>query len=96
MAKTHKPAAHTKTSAKPSNKIDIGHAPMIFGRMNYILVLLSVVVVAIGFVIMMGKEGNIYDTRRTVVAPIVVLIGFGIAGYAIFYKKKNNETPTQE
>ena len=96
MAKTHKPAAHSKAASKPSNKIDIGHAPMIFGRTNYMLVIIGVLVVAIGFIIMMGKEGNIYDTRRTVIAPIVVLIGFGIAGYAIFYRKKTEDKQIQE
>lgn len=81
MAKTVKP--------KASNKIDIGHAPMLFNRRNYLLILIAVIVVAIGFIIMMGAKGNIYDSRRTVVAPIVVLLGFCIAGYAIFYKKKS-------
>jgi hypothetical protein len=96
MAKTQRPAAHNRAASKPSNKIDIGHAPMIFGRMNYLLVIISVIVVTIGFLIMMGKEGNIYDTRRTVIAPIVVLVGFGIAGYAIFYRKKTGDKKVQE
>lgn len=49
---------------------------------------LALAVVVIGFVLMTGTEGDIYDFRRTTLAPIVVLAGFGLGIYAIFHKDK--------
>ena len=48
--------------------------------------LLSIVVVIIGFALMTGTT-DIYDFRKIVLAPIVVLIGFGIGFFAILKKK---------
>lgn len=62
--------------------------PSIFSKENYILTLVSLAVVVIGFFLMTGKEGDIYDARRITVAPIVVIAGFLLGIYAIFYKKK--------
>lgn len=64
----------------------------VFGRMNYIITLAALLVMAIGFFLMAGREGDIYDFRRTTLAPIVVIIGFAIGFVAIFWKEK----PTAE
>ncbi len=61
---------------------------MIFSKENYTLTTISVLVIVIGFALMAGKDGNIYDFRRTTLAPIVVIAGFVMGIYAIFYKKK--------
>jgi hypothetical protein len=61
---------------------------MIFSKENYTLTIISVLVIVIGFFLMAGKDGNIYDFRRTTLAPIVVIAGFVLGIYAIFYKKK--------
>jgi hypothetical protein len=45
------------------------------------------VVVVIGFALMYGAT-DIYDFRKTTLAPIVVLAGLGIGIYAIMYKGK--------
>jgi hypothetical protein len=45
-------------------------------------------IVVLGFILMSGTAGDIYDFRRTVIAPIVVIAGFGVGIFAIFYKKK--------
>ncbi len=58
----------------------------IFGKTNYQLMLLSIVVVIIGFALMSGTT-DIYDFRKIVFAPIVVLVGFGIGFFAILKKK---------
>lgn len=57
----------------------------VFGKANYRLMLLSIGVVALGFILMMG-ETDIYDFRKIVLAPAVVLIGFGIGFFAILKK----------
>ncbi len=59
----------------------------IFDRSNYRLMLISIAVVVIGFVLMAG-DTDIYDFRKTVLAPIVVLIGFTIGFFAILKKRK--------
>lgn len=58
----------------------------VFGKANYRLMLLSIGLVILGFILMIG-ETDIYDFRKTVLAPIVVLLGFGIGFYAILKKK---------
>jgi hypothetical protein len=57
----------------------------LFGKANYQLLLASVVIVALGFVLMSGTT-DIYSTTKIVIAPLVVLAGFGLAFYAIFKK----------
>jgi len=59
---------------------------MVFSKKNYRLLLISMAIVVIGFLLMIGKEGDIYDTRRTLIAPMVVLLGFGFGVYAILKK----------
>ena len=73
-----------KNESTPSQN----HEGMIFSKENYTLTIISVVVIIIGFILMAGKDGNIYDFRRTTLAPIVVIAGFVMGIYAIFYKKK--------
>ncbi|WP_431294092.1 DUF3098 domain-containing protein [Pedobacter sp. P26] len=48
--------------------------------------LISIAIVAVGFILMMGTTGDIYDFRRTLLAPIVVLAGFAFGIYAILKK----------
>lgn len=64
------------------------HKVMIFNKNNYLMTAISLGIVVLGFVLMSGTEGDIYDFRRTVIAPIVVIAGFIVGIYAIFYKKK--------
>ena len=59
----------------------------IFDKSNYRLMLISIAVVVLGFVLMSG-DTEIYDFRKTVLAPIVVLIGFTIGFFAILKKRK--------
>jgi hypothetical protein len=71
----------SKNNPENSSKNDF-----IFGKANYQLMLLSIVVVIIGFALMTGTT-DIYEFRKIVLAPIVVLIGFGIGFFAILKKK---------
>jgi membrane-bound ClpP family serine protease len=70
-----------------------------FGRMNYILLAVGVVVVVIGFLLMAGGgstneayDPEIFSARRIKVAPIVCLLGFMSMIYAVVHKPKDNET----
>lgn len=58
----------------------------VFGKSNYRIMLASIAVIVLGFILMMGDK-DIYDFRKTVIAPIVVLAGFGIAFVSILKKR---------
>lgn len=70
------------------------NSEFLFGRKNYLWMLIGLVVIATGFVLMSGGGSEdpdvfneeIYNFRRIRLAPAVVLIGFGIEVYAILLK----------
>lgn len=62
-------------------------SPLLFGRENYLLMAASVLFIVVGFTLMSGSE-DIFSTTKITVAPVVVLLGFVIGVFAIFYKKK--------
>lgn len=75
--------------------------PAIFGRSNYMLMLVGVIVIAAGMFLMAGGKSDnpaifnsdeVYSARRITVAPIIIIIGLAIEGIAIFRKssKKTN------
>ena len=67
----------------------------VFGRKNYITIIIGFVIVLIGFVMMSGGKSEnpeefhpeeIFSARRITYAPITVLIGFTIIGIGIMIK----------
>jgi hypothetical protein len=67
-----------------------------FGKMNFILLAVSMVVVIIGFLLMSGGGSNettydpsIFEARHIKVAPLVCFIGFVSMIYAIIRKPKD-------
>lgn len=76
-------------------------SPSMFGKENYIWMLIGVVVIALGMILMAGGKSNVdpnvfdraavYSFRRITVAPILILIGLVIEMYAIFKKPKAKE-----
>ena len=67
-----------------------------FGRMNFILLAVGMLVVIVGFILMSGGSSSeeaynpdIFSTRRIVVAPIVCLLGFVSMIYAVAHKPKD-------
>lgn len=68
-----------------------------FGKVNFILLAVGLVVVVIGFVLMSGGSTtteafnpSIFDARHIKVAPVVTFIGFVSIIVAIAYKPKDN------
>lgn len=68
---------------------------MVFSWANYWWMLGGVALLVVGFALMAGGGSNdpnvfnyeaIFSWRRIVLAPIVVLAGFGVVGYSIFKK----------
>lgn len=68
----------------------------LFGKKNYIFMLIGIAVIALGFILMSGGGSNnpnvfnpaIYNWQRIRLAPTLVLVGFGIEIYAIFVNPK--------
>jgi len=58
---------------------------LVFTKKNYQLLLISIAIVVVGFALMIGTT-DIYDFRKTTLAPMVVLAGFGFGVYAILKK----------
>jgi hypothetical protein len=58
---------------------------LVFTKKNYQLLLISIAIVALGFILMIGTT-DIYDFRKTLLAPMLVLFGFGFGVYAILKK----------
>ena len=73
----------------------------LFGKENYMWMLIGVVVIAIGMFLMSGgrsnvdpnvfDSGSVYSARRITIAPILILAGLVIEMYAIFKKPKANK-----
>uniref|UniRef100_A0AB33JJB4 DUF3098 domain-containing protein n=1 Tax=Prevotella sp. GTC17262 TaxID=3236797 RepID=A0AB33JJB4_9BACT len=67
-----------------------------FGKTNFVLLAIGMLVVIIGFVLMSGGSStesmydpSIFSAQRIKVAPVVCLIGFLSIIYAILYKSKD-------
>jgi hypothetical protein len=68
----------------------------LFEKINYTILLVGIVVIALGFILMSGGGSNdpavfneeIFNFRRIKLAPTVVLIGFGITIYSILKNPK--------
>ena len=69
---------------------------MPFGKMNYIIVLIGLALIALGFVLMIGGGSDdpkvfnesMFNFQRITLAPILVLAGFVVEIVAIFWKRK--------
>lgn len=82
-----------KDSNNPSQKTE-----SLFGKENYKWLIISVSVMALGFILMAGgksgdvnqfKTEDVYSPLRITVAPILILAGLGLGIVAIFKKSKN-------
>ena len=68
----------------------------LFEKKNYLIMVIGLVIIALGFILMSGggsEDPNvfneeIYNFRRIRLAPTLVLIGFAIEIYAILAKPK--------
>lgn len=67
-----------------------------FTKMNYILVLVGVALIALGMILMIGGGSSdpdvfnekMFNFQRITMAPILILLGFVMEIVAIFWKKK--------
>lgn len=71
----------------------------LFGKENYMWMLIGLAVLAVGFFLMAGgkssdptvfNDSDVYSTTRITVAPILIITGFIIEIFAIMKKPKTN------
>lgn len=69
----------------------------LFEAINYKILLIGLVVIALGFILMSGggsedpnvfKENELFSFRRIRLAPTIVLAGFGVVIFSIFKRAK--------
>jgi hypothetical protein len=77
------------TNKKPAKKVNQpvreDHLPLT--RQNYILILIGFGIIILGCLLMIGTT-DIYDFRKIVLAPIVVVFGFVFEIYAIMKRTR--------
>ena len=69
----------------------------LFGKKNYLLMLVGLIIIAVGFILMAGGGSDdpnyfnedIYNFRRIRLAPTLVILGLAFEIYAIMAKSKN-------
>ena len=79
---------------------DTKKAGFAFGRENYKILIIGVVIVVIGYMLMVGGGSDdpnqfhadeIFSTRRITVSPIVILTGFVVVIFGIMKKPKDEQ-----
>lgn len=72
------------------------NSDFVFGKSNYIFLIIGLAIIVLGFLLMSGGGNNdpqkfneaIFNFQRIKLAPTVVFIGFGVIIYAILKKDK--------
>ena len=76
-----------------------GGSNSLFGKENYMLMLIGLGVLALGFFLMAGgkssdpkvfNDSDVYSTTRITIAPMLIIAGFIIEIFAIMKKSKSN------
>ena len=76
-----------------------GSSNALFGKENYMWMLIGLGVLALGFFLMSGgkssdpkvfDDNEVYSTTRITIAPILLIAGFIIEIFAIMKKSKSN------
>jgi hypothetical protein len=71
---------------------------LLFDKSNYTIMIIGIAIILVGFICMMGgKSPNpnefhpeiLYSFARVTLGPMLILVGFGVEIYAIFFKKKS-------
>lgn len=69
---------------------------VVFGRTNYILVAVGIVLLVLGYILLSGGGSDdpnvfnpaMFDTRRLYIAPLFIVAGLIVEIVAILYKNK--------
>lgn len=91
------------SNTKNENAInERGNRPPLFRTMNYILMGIGALLLLIGYICLAGGDvpdevfdGEIFNTRRIVVAPILIFLGLVMEIVAIMWHPKATENNNQ-
>ena len=97
-----KNTANSATAAKANLSKGKEHKlnfQLAFGPINYILMVVGIVILAIGYYLLSGGGSDdpntfnpdMFDDRRLVAAPILIVLGFAVEIFAIRFKGKKKE-----
>lgn len=71
---------------------------MPLGKINYIMIAVSLLLIALGFFLMGGSSNNgetfnndVFSNTRTVVAPFITFVGFILMVPSILYRDKKHK-----
>ncbi len=72
---------------------DVDRDQFLFTKNNYKILLISLFVLALGFILMIGGGGqtdfdfnpDIFASQRIILSPIIIIIGYAGMVFAIFY-----------
>lgn len=82
----------------PAKKETGGNPAFVFGKINYILMVAGIAVIALGYVLMIGggpqdpsvfNSAELYSTTRIKLSPVIILAGMLIELFAILVKAKD-------
>ena len=87
----------TKTKNEQQKQTPVVKSDLVFGKENYLLLLVGIAFIILGFILMSGGGSTdpnkfsyeVFNTRRITVAPILVIIGFCIEVFAILKNPKD-------
>lgn len=94
--------SQTTVNKSQSQNSKVEKEPMPMGKINYILMGVSLLLIVIGFILMSGSsnEGDtfnydVFNSTRIVVAPFITFLGFLCMIPAILYKGKRADDVPQ-
>lgn len=86
--------ANKSKSVKSAEKKTSVNQIMVFKKQNYILLMVSLAIIILGFIVMGSGEGKPFDDpMKITVAPVIVLLGFALGVYSILHTSKSSENP---
>jgi len=88
-----------KKNTKPDEKEEIqNQRDFALGKINWILIGISIVMILTGFLLMTGSQSNlvfnadIFSMRRITIGPMISLFGFLFMFVAIMWRNKKEES----
>lgn len=97
-------APERRKAAKTARTFSFGSNELIYSKRNYMIMGVGLLLICAGLLAMAGgampspdvwDESLIYSARRITLAPILMLLGFGVVGYGIFAHDADDKTASE-
>ena len=103
MEKT-KNTSKKQVKIETKNKAEKSNTTFAFGKINYILLIAGVVILFIGYICLAGGgsdnpkvfNDSLFDTRRLVISPILIVGGLVVEIFAIMIRPKDKKAETDD